>query len=76
MKTIKDHELIVCSLNDLVMNCKCGWSIVSTGEWTKKEAQKEYYKHIYNSFVYKWRKEHSISPAPSFTSWKRYYKNN
>lgn len=38
----------------------------------KLEGLKEEYEH----FVYEWNKTHSISKAPSFTSWKKFYKSN
>lgn len=69
------HILIIESLSDLQLKCSCGWSIVSTYGVTKGEAKKIHQKHIYQDFTYEWRKTHSISPAPSFTSWKANHKN-
>jgi hypothetical protein len=32
--------------------------------------------YAYKNFANAWRANHSMSPAPSFTSWKANYKNN
>lgn len=29
----------------------------------------------YNDFIHEWEKMHSLSPVPSFSSWKKDYKN-
>lgn len=56
------------------MSCTCSWKYVTTGAMTRAQMKKEYEKHIYRDFVNEWGKTHSISKAPSFTSWKANYK--
>lgn len=34
------------------------------------------YQEEYQHFVYEWNKMHKISKAPSYTSWKKFYKFN
>lgn len=69
-----EHKLTIVSLSDAHLTCVCSWTLKFTGEMTKSEAKKEYDKHEYNSFRYEWEKTHSMSPAPSLTSWKRNYR--
>ena len=69
------HTLKIISLDDVQLQCTCGWSMVSTYAVTKAEAKKLHDKHVYQDFVYDWGQTHGISKAPSFTSWKQNYKN-
>ena len=41
-----------------------------------KELKQYPYYYAYKNFVKAWQANHSISPAPSFSSWKTGYKNN
>ena len=38
--------------------------------------KKEIERIRYDMFVVEWNKKHTISKAPSFTSWKKNYKND
>lgn len=40
------HKLKIVSLSDAQLDCKCGWHIVRTGTMTRREAIKEYKKHL------------------------------
>lgn len=45
-------------------------------EKAPKLNKKEVERLEYAKFAAEWRKTHSISNPPSFTSWKTFYKNN
>lgn len=72
---LMNHILKILSLSDVELTCSCSWSLTSTYAVTKAEAKKMHEKHVYGDFVYEWEKTHSISKAPSFSSWKANYKN-
>lgn len=69
------HELKIIALSDCQLECSCSWRYTFTGSVTKTEAKKIYLQHIYRDFVFEWEKTHSISKAPSFSSWKINYYN-
>lgn len=68
------HLLTITELNTGHLRCVCGWDQKQYSPITKSEATKELLRHQYNDFVYEWDKTHSISKAPSFSSWKANYR--
>lgn len=68
-----EHLTKIVSLYDAQLECSCGWSLVYTGAYTKTQARRELDRHLYQEYAAEWRKTHSLSNPPSFTSWKRYY---
>ena len=43
---------------------------------TFKYMKKYDFKNQYDLFIIEWKSTHTISPAPSFTSWKNNYRND
>lgn len=65
------HNLTIVSLNDAQLECSCGWQMFYSGAMTPAGAKKEHAKHRYEHFRTLWKRTHSISPPPSFSSWYR-----